>query len=81
MVNRNALEVWRLAYLCLMWCIWRKQNARSFEDLETALLELKKMLQSLYTWIAAFNSLSISNFSELLDFCSSFFSILGVYLV
>jgi hypothetical protein len=28
----SALEVWRLAPLCLMWCIWRERNARSFKD-------------------------------------------------
>jgi hypothetical protein len=38
----NALEVWRLATLCLMWCIWRE-----LEDQEIVLLELKKMIQSL----------------------------------
>jgi len=25
---------WRLAPLCVMWCIWRERNARSFEDVE-----------------------------------------------
>jgi hypothetical protein len=47
-----------------MWCIWREWKIRNFEDRETALLELKKMLfQFLYTWIVAFNSLHVSNFS------------------
>jgi hypothetical protein len=35
------------------------------KDHETAFLELKKMLfQSFYTWIVAFISLFVSNFSE-----------------
>jgi hypothetical protein len=72
MENRNDLEVWRLAPLHLMWCIWRERNARSFEDRENALLELKNILQSLYTWIAAFKSLPISTFMRFLDLCSSF---------
>jgi len=47
-----------------MWCIWNERKVRSFEDRETALLELKKMmLQSLYTLIAVFNRLPVSNFS------------------
>jgi hypothetical protein len=58
--HRIALEVWRLAPLYLMWCIWRERNTRSFEDSEIAMLELKKILfQSLYTWIVAYNSLPI----------------------
>jgi hypothetical protein len=37
------------------------------------MLELKKMLfQSLYTWIVAFNSLLVSDFSGFLEFCPSF---------
>jgi len=44
-----ALEVWRLAPLWLMWCVWCEQNARSFEDNENEMLELKMLLQCLYT--------------------------------
>ncbi len=39
MENRNDLEVWRLAPLHLMWCIWRERNARSFEDREIVMLD------------------------------------------
>jgi len=49
--TRHALQIWKLAHLCLMWCLWGEQNAKSFEDRERGLLEIKKMmLQSLYTW-------------------------------
>ena len=56
-----ALKIWRLVPLCLMRCLWRERNARSFEDRENGLLELKKMmLQSLlYTWRVAHNSLFV----------------------
>jgi hypothetical protein len=48
--SRNILEVWRLTPLYLMWCIWRKWNARNFEDRETPAVELKNnMFKSLYT--------------------------------
>jgi hypothetical protein len=70
--NHNALEVLRLAPLCLIWCLWREQNVRSIKDQENAMLEQKKMFQFLYTWIAAFNSLPVCNFSKFLDSCSSF---------
>lgn len=48
--SHNILEVWRLTPLYLMWCIWRKWNARNFEDRETPAVELKNnMFKSLYT--------------------------------
>jgi hypothetical protein len=41
----------------------------SFEDQETSVVELKKiMFKFIYTWIAAFNSLQCSSFSDFLDF-------------
>jgi hypothetical protein len=50
MGNCNVLEVWRMAHLCLMWYISREQNARSFENRETSVLELKSIVfRSLYT--------------------------------
>jgi hypothetical protein len=27
--------VWKMASICLFWCLWRKMNNRSFEDLES----------------------------------------------
>jgi hypothetical protein len=29
--NYNALNIWRLAPLCLMWCLWRERSVRSFK--------------------------------------------------
>jgi hypothetical protein len=34
----HAKEAWLLAPLCLLWCIWREQNARLFEDVETSIV-------------------------------------------
>jgi hypothetical protein len=34
--NRCALYIWRLVPLCVMLCLWRERNARSFEDNEAA---------------------------------------------
>jgi hypothetical protein len=51
----------------LMWCIWREQNARSFEDCESSVLELKYfMFKCLY------NSPYFSSFTEFLDLLSYF---------
>jgi hypothetical protein len=68
--QRKVLELWSLAPLCLH--IWIKWNARSFEDCEMVMLELKKRLfQSLYTWIVVLFRLSVFIY-EFLEFCSSF---------
>jgi hypothetical protein len=52
------MELWRLAPLCLMWCLRRERNAQSFEDVETSVTELQKIvINTLYTWIYAHDSL------------------------
>jgi hypothetical protein len=46
-----------------------ERNARSFEDIETSVVELKRiMFNALYTWIAAHHSLLFSSFSDFLNF-------------
>ena len=35
------IDVWRLVPHCLIWCIWRERNARSFEGCERSLPEIK----------------------------------------
>jgi hypothetical protein len=37
-------KVWRLALLCLMWCLWHERNARNFEDIVTSVTELLKIV-------------------------------------
>jgi hypothetical protein len=71
----NILEVWRLTSLCLIWCIWRKQNARRLEDIETSVVELKMiMFKALYTRIAAHHSLLFSRFFFFFELLFIFFS-------
>jgi hypothetical protein len=36
---RNT-AVWKMAPICLFWCLWREKNNRSFEDLESTLEEI-----------------------------------------
>jgi hypothetical protein len=69
--SRHAKEVWRLAPLCLLWCIWRERNARLFEDVETPMVELRKrLLNTLYSWIAPYRSLSVFTFVDFLNLFS-----------
>jgi hypothetical protein len=68
----NIFEIWRLGPLYLMWCFWRERNALNFEDRETLMVELKKIIfNSIYTWTTAHNSF-FSSFPIFLNFCSSF---------
>jgi hypothetical protein len=68
------LKIWRLAHLCIMWCLRREWNVRSFEDREKKLLEMKKkMLQSVYAWRVALNILPFSNFSKFFGILFFFF--------
>ena len=40
--------------LCLMWCIWRERNTRTYDGIEVSLLKLKSMLKtSLFDWMRA----------------------------
>jgi hypothetical protein len=62
-----------MAPLCLSWCIWKKQSAHSFEDCETGLINLKKMvIQILFTWKVTLQSMFDCSYSDYLDLCASF---------
>jgi len=64
-------EVWQLVPLCLMWCLWRERNARYFEDIEASMLELRKrLLNTLYIWVAAHLSLSVFTYADFLNLFS-----------
>ena len=41
--RHRHIHVWRLVPHCLIWCIWRERNARSFEGCERSLLESKSL--------------------------------------
>jgi hypothetical protein len=57
--------------ISLLWCIWREQNARLFEDVETSMVELRKrLLNTLYFWIAPYLSLSACTYVEFLNLFS-----------
>jgi hypothetical protein len=63
---------WRLAPLCLLWCIWRERNARLFENIETSMVELRKrLLNMLYFWIVSHNCLNNFTYVDFLNLFSS----------
>jgi hypothetical protein len=65
-------EAWRLAPLCLLWCIWWERNARLFEDVETSMVKLRKrLLNMLYIWIASHHYLNNFTYVNFLNLFSS----------
>jgi hypothetical protein len=69
--NWTSIQIWRMAPLCLMWCVWRERNARCFEDCETALLNLKrKMLHMLFMWRDRIKLMHECSYLDFLDSCS-----------
>uniref|UniRef100_A0A2N9IMT1 Reverse transcriptase zinc-binding domain-containing protein n=1 Tax=Fagus sylvatica TaxID=28930 RepID=A0A2N9IMT1_FAGSY len=68
--HRNIL-IWRVIPHCLMWCIWRERNGRSFENCERSYVEIKYFfLRSLYDWVAGWGIHPCLSFLEFLELCS-----------
>jgi hypothetical protein len=57
---------------CLLWCLWRERNDRSFEDNERMVAELKSFFFiTLYRWTVALD-LNLLSFHDFLDLFSLF---------
>ena len=41
MGHHRHIEIWKAVPHCLMWCIWRERNARTFEEGERNIMALK----------------------------------------
>ena len=35
-LGKHLSSIWNLAPLCLMWCLWRERNRRTFEDMDSS---------------------------------------------
>ena len=46
--------IWRAVPHCVMWCLWRERNARTFEGCERNIFDLKLLLlRTLFDWMLA----------------------------
>jgi hypothetical protein len=71
--NSIVIQIWRMAPLYVMCCLWRERNARNFEDCEHGIIKLKKrVLQTLFSWRVLWHSSQVSMFAEFLVLCASF---------
>jgi hypothetical protein len=54
-------------------CLWREQNARSFEGNESGRIKLRKLaLHTLLNWSRIWSNLHESNFFDFLELSNSF---------
>ena len=69
--RHHNIAIWRIVPYCLMWCIWRERNTRSFEGCEQSILEFKFFffftLLKLCLVLPSFSCLSLP---VLLDHCN-----------
>ena len=53
-LGKHSSYIWNLAPLCLMWCIWKERNRRTFEDLDRSEDQmLAFFFGSLFDWARA----------------------------
>ena len=52
--EKHSFSIWNLAPLCLMWCIWRERNWRTFEGMDKSDDQLLSSFSgSLFEWSRA----------------------------
>ena len=87
-LGKKRRAVWRLASICLFWCIWGKQNRRTFQEEEMSDPYLRNLFfQTLLEWSQQFLDLDSPSFLEgsafylsrfFLSFCSLVFGSLCI---
>ncbi len=68
--HRNWV-IWRAVLHCVMWCLWRERNARTFEGSERNILDLKPLIfRTLFDWMSTTGLFRFSIFLDLFDYCT-----------
>ena len=53
-LGRHLSNIWNLVPLCIMWCLWRERNRRTFEDMDSSDNQLLASISgSLFDWSRA----------------------------
>ena len=67
---QNAV-IWRAVPHCVLWCLWRERNARTFEGCETSVVDLKlHFYRLLLDWLSVTGLFNFTNVIDLIDSCS-----------
>ena len=70
--NSEAGKVWKMIPHCIMWCLWRERNDRTFNGVEKSIPALKfYFLDTLLDWSKASHLDLSSSLSDLVDLCSA----------
>jgi hypothetical protein len=68
----RSVVVWKMVPSCLLWCLWREQNDRHFEDKEMTIEELCTfILFCLFSWTAAFLASLVISYNDFIFLFSS----------
>ena len=71
--HRRHAEIWRVFPHCLMWCLWRECNLRTFEGKEMTSPDLQDLFyRLLFDWVQVIDVFSFSSFQDFIDSCSSY---------
>jgi hypothetical protein len=69
--NSESGAIWKAVPHCLMWCLWRERNSRTFSGEEQSVPMLKfSFLNTLFEWLKASHLISAHSVAEMLDNCS-----------
>ena len=70
--NSEAGKVWKMISHCLMWCLWRERNDRTFNGVEKSIPALKfNFLHTFLYWSKASHLACSSSMSDLVELCSA----------
>ena len=51
LVGKHSSQIWNLVPLCILWCIWKERNRRTFEDLDSSIDQLLASFgETLFDW-------------------------------
>ena len=58
-LGKHSSYIWNLVSLCLMWCIWKERNRRTFEDLDRSKDQMLALFSSsLFDWARVWGLIS-----------------------
>ena len=47
-LGKHSSQIWNLVPLCILWCIWKERNQRTFEDLVSPVIKCLLLLVELF---------------------------------
>ena len=73
-LGKHSSQIWNLVPLCILWCIWKERNRRTFEDLDSSGDQLLASFSgTLFDWSRVWGlttSVSLPSFLSSLSLCN-----------